>query len=89
MTEDDVLFGFRLALFTLAQEVGSVSEACREMGVARSTTVPGSQSLSATASTVCEHRRTHPPRALAPRRGESNLQPLPWPWVGWSWWGDA
>ncbi len=37
MTEDDVLFGFRLRLFTLAQELGSVSEACRAMGVARST----------------------------------------------------
>jgi transposase InsO family protein len=37
MTEHDVLFGFRLRLFTLAEEVGSVSEACRQMGVARST----------------------------------------------------
>lgn len=37
MTEDDVLFGFRLRLFTLAEELGSVSEACRQMGVARST----------------------------------------------------
>ena len=37
MTHDDVLFGFRLRLFTLAQELGSVSEACRRMGVARST----------------------------------------------------
>jgi hypothetical protein len=37
MTEDDVSFGFRLRLFTLAQELGNVSEACRAMGVARST----------------------------------------------------
>jgi len=37
MTHDDVLFGFRLRLFTLAQELESVSEACRRMGVARST----------------------------------------------------
>jgi transposase InsO family protein len=37
MSHDDVLFGFRLRLFTLAQELGSVSEACRQMGVARST----------------------------------------------------
>src|SRR5436190_23018323 len=37
MTHDDVLFGFRLRLFTLAQELGSVSQACRQMGVARST----------------------------------------------------
>ena len=37
MTHDDVLFGDRLRLFTLAEELGSVSEACRQMGVARST----------------------------------------------------
>jgi len=37
MTEDDVLFGYRLRLFTLAEELGSVSAACRQMGVARST----------------------------------------------------
>jgi len=37
MTEDDVLFGFRLRLLTLAEELGNVSEACRAMGVARST----------------------------------------------------
>jgi transposase InsO family protein len=36
MTEDDVLFGYRLQLFALAQERG-VSEACRLMGVHRST----------------------------------------------------
>ena len=27
MTHDDVLFGFRLRLFTLAEELGNVSEA--------------------------------------------------------------
>jgi transposase InsO family protein len=37
MTEDDVLFGFRLRLFTLAEELGNVSAACRAMGVDRST----------------------------------------------------
>ena len=37
MTHDDVLFGYRLRLFTLAEELGSVSAACRQMGVARST----------------------------------------------------
>ena len=36
MTEDDVLFGYRLQLFALASERG-VSEACRLMGVHRST----------------------------------------------------
>lgn len=37
MTHDDVLFGFRLRLFTLAEELENVSEACRQMGVSRST----------------------------------------------------
>src|SRR5215211_7550672 len=36
MTQDDVLFGYRLQLFALAGERG-VSEACRLMGVHRST----------------------------------------------------
>jgi len=36
MTKDDVLFGYRLQLFSLAAERG-VSEACRLMGVHRST----------------------------------------------------
>jgi hypothetical protein len=36
VTQDDVLFGYRLRLFALAGEVG-VSEACRLMGVHRST----------------------------------------------------
>jgi transposase InsO family protein len=37
MTEHDVLFGFRLRLFTLAEELDNVSAACRAMGVDRST----------------------------------------------------
>ena len=37
MTEHDVLVGFRLRLFTLAEELGNVSAACRQMGVDRST----------------------------------------------------
>ena len=36
MTQDDVLFGYRLQLFALVAERG-VSEACRLMGVHRST----------------------------------------------------
>src|SRR5439155_21601788 len=31
------LFGYRLRLFTLADELGNVSEACRRMGVSRQT----------------------------------------------------
>jgi hypothetical protein len=37
VTEHDVLVGYRLRLFTLADELGSVSQACRMMGVHRST----------------------------------------------------
>ena len=37
MAEHDVLVGFRLRLFTLADEPGNVSAACRAMGVDRST----------------------------------------------------
>jgi transposase InsO family protein len=37
VTEHDVLVGYRLRLFTLAQELGNVSAACRAMGVDRST----------------------------------------------------
>jgi transposase InsO family protein len=37
VTKDDVLFGYRLQLFALAAEKGNVSEACRLMGVHRST----------------------------------------------------
>jgi transposase InsO family protein len=37
MTEHDVLAGYRLRLFTLADELGNVSAACRAMGVDRST----------------------------------------------------
>jgi transposase InsO family protein len=37
VTEHDALVGFRLRLFTLAEELGNVSAACRAMGVDRST----------------------------------------------------
>lgn len=37
MTEDDVLFGFRVRCLTLAEELGNVSAACRAMGIERST----------------------------------------------------
>ena len=33
MTEHDVLVGFRLRLFTLADELGNVAAECRAMGV--------------------------------------------------------
>jgi len=33
LTDDDVLFRFRLRLFALAEELGNVRAACRCMGV--------------------------------------------------------
>ena len=33
MSEDDVLFRFRLRCFTLAEELGSAAAACRQMGI--------------------------------------------------------
>jgi transcriptional regulator of acetoin/glycerol metabolism len=37
VTEHDVLVGYRLRLFTLAEEQGNISRACRLVGVHRST----------------------------------------------------
>jgi len=37
MSDDDVLFRYRLRLFTLAAELDNVSEGCRRMGVGRQT----------------------------------------------------
>ena len=37
MVDDDVLYGFRLRLFSLAAELGNVREACRIFGIHRST----------------------------------------------------
>jgi transposase InsO family protein len=37
VTEDDVLFGFRVRCLTLAEELGNVSASCRAMGIERST----------------------------------------------------
>lgn len=37
MVNDDVLYGFRLRLFSLAEELGNVREACRIFGIHHST----------------------------------------------------
>ena len=48
MVNDDVLYGFRLRLFSLAAERGNVREACRIFGVYRPpTTAGGSRSCAA------------------------------------------
>jgi len=55
VTQDDVLFGYRLQLFRLAEELG-VSKACRVMGVNRSPTTAGSRRSSAPGSSTATAR---------------------------------
>jgi len=69
MTEDDVLFGFRLRVFTLAEELGNVSEACRQMGIARSTYYawkPRLERYGLDGLRVRERRRPRMPNQLSP-----------------------
>jgi len=69
MTEDDVLFGFRLRLFTLAEELGNASEACRQMGVARSTYYrwkPKLERYGLDGLRVRERRRPRMPNQIGP-----------------------
>jgi transposase InsO family protein len=68
MTKDDVLFGYRLQLFALAAERG-VSEACRLMGVHRSTFYRWKQQVDRAGLEMLrprERRRPQMPNQLAP-----------------------
>ena len=68
MTQDDVLFGYRLQLFRLAGEVG-VSEACRMMGVHRSTYYRWKVQVQASGLEMLrprERRRPQMPNQLSP-----------------------
>ena len=69
MTEHDVLVGYRLRLFTLADELGSVSEACRLMGVHRSTYYRWKRQVDRwglEALNVRERRRPRMPNEIGP-----------------------
>jgi len=69
MTEHDVLVGFRVRLFTLADELGNVSAACRAMGVDRSTYYRLKQRVDRwglEALTVRERRRPRMPNQIGP-----------------------
>jgi transposase InsO family protein len=69
MTHDDVLFGYRLRLFTLAEELGNVSEACRRMGVSRSTYYawkPRLERYGLDGLRVRERRRPRMPNQIGP-----------------------
>ena len=69
MTEHDVLVGFRLRLFTLADELGNVSAACRAMGVDRSTYYRWKRKVDRwglEALAVRERRRPRMPNQIGP-----------------------
>jgi transposase InsO family protein len=69
VTEHDVLAGFRLRLFTLAEELGNVSAACRAMGVDRSTYYRLKQRVDRwglEALNVRERRRPRMPNQIGP-----------------------
>jgi transposase InsO family protein len=69
VTEHDVLVGFRLRLFTLAEELGNVSAACRAMGVDRSTYYRLKQRVDRwglEALNVRERRRPRMPNQIGP-----------------------
>ena len=68
MTKDDVLFGYRLQLFSLAAQRG-VSEACRLMGVHRSTYYRWKAQVDRQGLEMLrprERRRPHMPNQLSP-----------------------
>jgi len=69
MTHDDVLFGYRLRLFTLAEELHNVSEACRQMGISRSTYYawkPKLERYGLDGLRVRERRRPRMPNQIGP-----------------------
>jgi transposase InsO family protein len=69
MTHDDVLFGYRLRLFTLAEELGNVTEACRQMGISRSTYYawkPRLERYGLDGLRVRERRRPRMPNQIGP-----------------------
>jgi transposase InsO family protein len=71
VTEHDVLVGFRLRLFTLADELGNVSAACRAMGVDRSTYYRLKRRVDRwglEALNVRERRRPRMPNQIGPHR---------------------
>src|SRR2546422_11404121 len=68
MSEDDVLFGYRLRLFTLAGEIG-VRAACRTMGVPPSTSYRWKAKVDRwglEALRVRERRRPRMPNQIGP-----------------------
>jgi hypothetical protein len=78
VTEHDVLVGFRLRLFTLAEELGNVSAACRAMGVHRSTYYRLKRKVDRwglEALNVRERRRPRMPNEIGPHLGPVAIRP--------------
>jgi transposase InsO family protein len=75
VTQDDVLFGYRLQLFALASERG-VSEACRLMGVHRSTYYRPTSSRRLVEQRIVAFALGHP--GLEPRRIAAQLARPHW-----------
>jgi Winged helix-turn helix len=79
MSEDDVLFGYRLRLFTLAAEIG-VRAACRAMGVHHSTYYRWKEKVDRwglEALRVRERRRPRMPNQIGPHL-EQRVLASPW-----------
>jgi transposase-like protein len=68
-----MLVGFRLRLFTLAEELGNVSAACRAMGIHRSTYYRLKRKVDRWGlrhSTCASAGRPRMPNAIGPRLGQ-------------------
>jgi hypothetical protein len=80
MSHDDLLFGYRLRLFTLAEEIG-VRPACRAMGIHHSTYYRLKKQVDRwglEALRVRERRRPRMPNQIGPPRAKGDrLLPRP------------
>jgi hypothetical protein len=76
MTKDDVLFGYRLRLFSLAEEIG-VRPACRAMGVHHSTYYRWKPQVEASGLEMLRPRERRAPRM--PNQIPAMVDPAPLP----------
>ena len=62
MTQDDLLYRFRLRTFAMAAELGNVRAACRAMGIHPSTYYRWKQQLDRYGPEILRPRERRPPR---------------------------
>lgn len=79
MTLKDSIHGLRLHVMHRAQELGTVSQACREAGISRSLFYRWRQRYLAYGPDGLHPRRT------AARRGRPSRPCWRWHWPGWPW----